>query len=297
MIRVRWLWLVCFSVFVLGTAEAGSGEAVRLYDTQEGRQLTTVELADRINRYDILLFGEYHDNKAVHNLEVEFLQAIYKRQPQLILSLEMFERDVQSEVNAYLGGKITEQAFLEQSRPWKNYTGDYRALVEFAKSKGIPVLAANLPRSIASQYARLGDLGQLEEAMQQYLPAVHQVSDGEYRRRFFDQLRDMEAHGGMPVTTEKMAAFYRAQCLKDDTMAESIVSHYRQISGSKVLHYQGDFHGRFRLGVYEKIKRLDPSLRIMLITPQYVHDFVDLGAKARALRADGDIVLFVKQGE
>lgn len=297
MIRVSWLWLVCFSVFVFGTAEASSGEAIRLYDTQEGRQLTTAELADRVGAYDILLFGEYHDNKALHNLEVEFLQAIYKQQPQLTLSLEMFERDVQPEVNAYLGGKITEQAFLEQTRPWKNYTEDYRALVEFAKTKGIPVLAANLPRSIASQYARVGDLGQLEDAMRQYLPAVHQVPDGEYRTRFFDQLRGMEAHGGMPMTTEKMAAFYRAQCLKDDTMAESIVSHYRQTAGSKLLHYQGDFHGRFRLGVYEKIKRLDPSLRIMLITPQYVPDFADLGAKARESRADGDIVLFVKPGE
>ena len=179
MIRVSWLWLVCFSVFVLSTAEAGAGEAIRLYDTQEGRQLTILELADRVGRYDILLFGEYHDNKAIHDLEVEFLQAVYKRQPQLTLSLEMFERDVQPEVNAYLGSEITEQAFLEQTRPWKNYTEGYRALVEFAKTKGIPILAANLPRSIASQYARVGDLGQLEDAMRQYLPAVHQVPDGE----------------------------------------------------------------------------------------------------------------------
>ena len=99
----------------------------------------------------------------------------------------------------------------------------------------------------------------------------------------------------MPVTAGQMEAFYRAQCLKDDTMAESIADHHRRYPDRKIIHYQGDFHSRYRLGVVEKLQVLEPELKILVLTPVYVEDFKHLPEKARSLQADGDIVIFVKK--
>jgi uncharacterized iron-regulated protein len=158
------------------------------------------------------------------------------------------------------------------------------------------VLAANIPRTAALQYAKLGSLDGIAETMRQYLPAVHHTPDGEYKRRFFTQMQGMNGkNGGMKVAPEQMEAFYRAQCLKDDTMAEAIAQYYRQNPDKKIIHYQGDFHSRFRLGVVEKLQSLEPSLKILVITPAYVYNFTDLPAKAKRFHADGDIAAFCQK--
>jgi uncharacterized iron-regulated protein len=73
-----------------------------------------------------------------------------------VLSLEMFERDVQTVINEYLKNQITETHFLAASRPWANYKTDYRPLVEFAKEKNLEVVAANAPRRYVNMVTRLG---------------------------------------------------------------------------------------------------------------------------------------------
>ena len=78
-------------------------------------------------------------------------------------------------------------------------------------------------------------------------------------------------------------------------MAESIVEHLQRYPGRKIIHYQGDFHSRYRLGVVSKIRELEPSTRLLVITPAYVETFDGLAEKVRSLQADGDIVVFVKQ--
>ncbi len=272
--------------------------AYHVYETASGSRLTVEGISQKIKDYDVVVFGEYHDNPVLHCLEKELLTAVYEQYPNVAVSLEMFERDTQQILNAYLAGRVSEEAFLEQSRPWPNYRSDYRPFVEFAKTEELPVLAANIPRAIAAQYARSGMLAAVEETLRQYLPRIHSTPDGEYRQRFFGQMQAMsDKHSAMPVTEKQMEAFYRAQCLKDDIMAESILDYHRRYPDRKIIHYQGDFHSRYRLGVVEKLQVLAPELKILVITPVYVDDFQRLSEKARNFQADGDIVVFVQQKE
>lgn len=291
--------LVSSSLLIgISITEAGSKADYRIYDNRSGKYLSMNNLTKTSKDYDVVVFGEYHDNPVLHRLEKELLTAVYEQYPNVAVSLEMFERDTQPSLNAYLAGRVKEAVFLEQSRPWKNYGSDYRPLVEFAKTEGLPVIAANIPRFIAAQYARTGTLASVEETMRQYLPRIHSAPDGEYRQRFFGQMQAMsDKHSAMPVTEKQMEAFYRAQCLKDDTMAESILDHHRRYPDRKIIHYQGDFHSRYRLGVVEKLQALAPELKILVITPVYVDDFQRLSEKARNFQADGDIVVFVQQKE
>lgn len=280
----------------VSSTEASGKSGYRIYDTSSGLPVSLKELGKSIGDYDVMAFGEYHDNPVLHRLEEELLIEVYAQHPNLAVALEMFERDAQQTLNAYLAGRLDEAAFLEQSRPWKNYGSDYRPLVEFAKEKGLRVLAANIPRSMAAYYARQGTLDGIDGAMRHYLPAAHRAPDGEYRQRFFAQMQAIsEKHTVMAMTEKQMEAFYRAQCLKDDTMAESIVEHHRRYPERKVIHYQGDFHSHYRLGVTEKLQALEPELKVLVITPVYVEQFKNLSTKAKNLQADGDIVIFLQQ--
>ncbi|CQR72758.1 hypothetical protein SOV_01410 [Sporomusa ovata DSM 2662] len=294
LLKSFWLLSILFLLFLGSLARASEPEPVLLYDTVSGRQVSLAELGQRLTGYDVVLFGEYHDDNRLHRLEAAVLASAYARNPQLTVSLEMFEQDIQPELDRYLAGEITEIAFLASARPWNNYSSAYRPLVELAKEKGLRVIAANIPRSVAAQYARQGLLDGVSESMRPYLPAVHLYPDGEYKQRFFTQLQAMPAkNSGMKVAPEKMEAFYRAQCLKDDAMAESIVRYCRQNPGRKVVHYQGDFHSRFRLGVAEKLQELEPAIKILVIAPAYVDDFTDLPDKVKRLQADSDIIAFL----
>lgn len=89
-----------------------------------------------------------------------------------------------------------------------------------------------------------------------------------------DNLTSMgDGQGHMMMTPEKIEAFYKAQCLKDDTMSESIVEFLKEHKDTKVLHVQGSFHGDEHLGVVEKVNKLNPSLKTIVITPIEAKDY------------------------
>ena len=130
----------------------------------------------------------------------------------------MFERDVQTVLLQYLNGLIDEDEFRAKSRPWPNYARDYRPVIEFAKERQLMVLAANAPRPLASKAAKEGlgaVLGDKDLARTTTAP-----QDGYWES--FQEM--MKGHAGM-FGEDGMERFYAAQCLKDDTMAESIVDH------------------------------------------------------------------------
>jgi hypothetical protein len=55
----------------------------------------------------------------------------------LVLSLEMFETDVQPVVDEYLAGAIRDADLLKDARAWPNYRPDYEPLVLFARDRWV----------------------------------------------------------------------------------------------------------------------------------------------------------------
>ena len=138
----------------------------------DGTPATFEELLGRVKQAVVTFLGEDHGDPVGHFLEARILREA--AETNTALSLEMFERDVQLVVNEYLEGVITESQFREDSRPWPNYKDDYRPLVEFAKEKHLPVIAANAPRRYVNRVSRLGtdSLEDLSSAALTYLPPL-----------------------------------------------------------------------------------------------------------------------------
>ncbi len=224
-----------------------------------GKSFTDFEaMLQELAQADVVYLGEEHDDRGTHALQLAVLEGLARRGVSVVLSLEMIERDAQPALDAYLAGTMPESAFLADSRPWPNYQPDYRPLVEFAKAHEWPVVASNIPRGIASSVSR-GGLAALDTLIGEaagWVAAERACGpNGKYARKFGKTMEDMGGHGGPAMTPEMIARFYEAQCMKDETMAESVGRALDAHPNAVVVHVAGGFHVAEALGTVERVER------------------------------------------
>jgi uncharacterized iron-regulated protein len=261
----------------------------RVYDTTKKAFSDFESMLAEVAAADIVLIGEQHDDANTHRLEAAVLQGLLRRGRSVTLSLEMFERDVQPELDDYVAGRKAEDQFLAASRPWPRYATDYRPLVEMARAHGWNVVASNVPRKYASLVAKggLDALKALSDTERAFVAKDLQCPLDNYYERFSQVMNqhpapgsDQQAAGERRAVTER---YYFAQCVKDETMAESIVAAVQKLEGKPgtIVHYNGAFHTDFGAGVAERVRRRLPDRRIALVTMLPVENL-------DTLRPDGD---------
>lgn len=267
--------LLCFS--------AGSVSAAQFSDAK-GQELTAAQLAQKLAKYDVVFFGEYHDQSEIHKSEIDLLEALHKiKGEKLALSMEMFEADNQDKLDKFLAGALSEEDFLTTARPWPNYRTDYAPLVNFAKEKKMPVIAANVPRFLAAHVAKNNASTEgIAEQYLQWLPKHTYAPEGAYKDKFYAQMSSPAAPMKMPP--QRLAAVYAAQCLKDDKMAESIAAFADAHQNMQILHINGCFHSDAHLGTAQKLEALRPELKVAVITP--------LERKQKGEKPAGDFVVW-----
>lgn len=245
------------------------------------------QVADDLAKADVVVLGELHRTPPVHEAHHALLRALHERRGDVVIAMEMFERDTQTVLMKYLGGMCDEGEFLAESRPWPDYPRDYRPVIEFAKQNGLMVLAANAPRPLAAKVSKQGIAavaGERDVARETTAP------EDDYWQAFQEA---MKGHPGS--TPEMMANMYAAQCLKDDTMAESITDYLAKHPGRKplVVLICGNMNSNFGRGTVARIKRRMPQLDVRVVSAETV---ADLGAGIfQSPRAIGDYVVVAQE--
>jgi uncharacterized iron-regulated protein len=228
-------------------------------------------VADKLQKADVVFVGEYHRNQASHLLEMQLFAALHRRHRQsgreMVLSMEMFSRDQQAIVNRYLGSEIGERYLMEEAPTWKNYQGNYRPLVEYAKRNGMPVVAANAAGDIVRCVGRQGAayIETLDAAQAATIAQAPFAPIAAYEKKFFSFMS-----GADHSPSERQRQSYLAQLTRDNTMAESINRAILANPGSQVLHINGAFHSDNHLGTAGALKRINPSLIIAVVSPVHV---------------------------
>lgn len=238
---------------------------------------------------DVVFLGEYHDDAVAHAIQLEvFKRAIeqYGEKRRVTLSLEMFERDVQTVVDEYLAGLISESHFLLSSRPWPRYKTDYRPLVELAKEKKLDVIAANAPRRYVNMVSRNGRdaVNALSPLAKTWLAPLPYAEASEAYSKKFKALMGSSAEASMGL--DKILS---SQSLWDATMAHSIAESLKKNEGSLVVHLNGGFHTENRLGTVEHFLKYRKNGRAIVVTMRYEDDFKKFDA-AKHIDA-GDFVI------
>jgi len=255
----------------------------------DGRTQTVVDfegLLSACSTADIVALGEQHDDPGTHLIELAVLEGLYRRHGDVIVSMEMFERDTQSVLDQYLAGEITEEDFLANSRPWGNYDTDYRPVIEFAKANMLPVIAANVPRPLASRIAMGGgyENAVYTEEELPWIASTYEAPEDDYWTAFNAVMTDPEM-GEMHVTGDMIRDFYESQVMKDETMAESVTRAWLANPESIVYFFAGAFHVEDYLGTYSRIQRNAPDAETVLILVYPVDDIM-AGIPEGASKAD-----------
>lgn len=232
----------------------------------DGTPASLDQLVEESKGSVVTFLGESHDDPVAHYLEQQILSRVWN--PDLALSLEMFERDVQYVLDEYLDDIITESHLVASGRAWSNYKQDYRPLVEFAKEKKMPVIAANAPRRYVNRVSRLGvqSLDTLNAHARQFLPPLpYAKASPDYAAKF---ARVMEEHreNGAPPSKESVARGLEAQSLWDASMSYSIAQFLTNHPDKRVLQVNGSFHTAQRLGTVEHLLRYRPGTSVLVVT-------------------------------
>ena len=261
-----------------------------LLDKQH-QQTSLANAVEQLKEADIIFVGEYHGNHASHLLEMQIFSAIYQHTPQLILSMEMFNRDQQANLNDYLDGAIGEVYLVKETPAWNNYVASYRPLVEFAKNHFIPVIAANASADIVRCIGRQGTtyINKLDSTEKQQIAEQPFAEIPNYKVKFYDFLEKVRQ-----LPEERKEHSYLAQITRDNTMAESIYQAWLDYPKHKIVHLNGTFHSENHLGTVAALKRLNPKLKIQVVTPVHVEQFETIEKLNLETTTRDDFVYLVK---
>lgn len=270
----------------------------RVYHADEKKFSDFETMLMELSKADVVFVGEQHDDAATHGLELAILEGLARRRGSIIVAMEMFERDVQAPLDEYLAGKISEADFLKVARPWPNYASDYRPLIEFAKRQGWRVIAGNAPRKYASQVGRggLAALDKMPPNERRFLAAEINAPKDDYFKKFGETMKSHPGAAGEKKSEaeerEMTERFYLSQCVKDDTMAESIAKAIANSGMAKplVVHFNGSFHSDYHWGTAARTHKRLPKARIEVVSVVPLEQ-LDTIAKDE-YRKRGDYIVF-----
>lgn len=253
--------LFAFAMLCISGIKAQQFDAYKFYN-KKGKAVKPEKIVKQLSDYDVVLFGELHNNSIVHWLQLKLTEALYQQKnKQLILGAEMFERDNQPQLDRYLSGKLDSKSMKDSVRLWNNYITDYKPLLDFAKAKNLKFIAGNIPRKYASQVAKQGleSLNMLDAKEKTYiaaLPVKVTLDTPGYK--------EMKTMMGDHADDLKVMNFISAQAVKDATMAESIIKNSEP--GKTFVHYNGNYHSKEYGGIYWYLKQRNPNLKIAVIS-------------------------------
>ena len=136
-------------------------------------------------------------------------------------------------------------------------------------------------------------LDTLPAARREQIAGAIACPEDDYFDRFKAVMGDMNSHGSAGSADSakaRLERIYQAQCVKDETMGESVARAWRP--GHLVVHYNGSFHSDFRLGSAERARQRAGDADVLVITALPVAD-LDRITPTKEDRARADYLLYV----
>ena len=233
-----------------------------IVSASSGGPISFEALVDDLASARVVYIGEIHSDAAHHRIQLRIIQALKDRAPDMAVGMEMFAIPYHPILEQWSAGELDQQGFLEKTHWYANwrYRYDlYKDILDYIAKAHIPLVGLNIPFHIPAK-VRVGGLANLLESEKQFLPADIDTRNPEHRaylkpifkRHHFSDRMNFEY-------------FYEAQCLWEDTMAESIARH---IGGRFMVVLAGNGHIIYGFGIPDRAySRTGASYRTIYLAP------------------------------
>lgn len=244
---LTFLLAAAFSASCPGAAAATCGQPGQWLDPADASAppLAAGPLLERMAGQQAVLLGETHDSAEDHRWQLQTLTELFARQPHIAVAFEMFPRRVQPVLDQWVAGELSEQELLDRSdwyKVWGFDARDYLPLFHFARMNRLPMLAANVERSLPEAVAKVGwdavPVAQKEGVSRPAAPSADYLKD---LRKAFNQHPTKNG--------DAFEHFVEAQTLWDRAMAQSIAQYLKTHPGALVVGILGSGHVRYGRGV------------------------------------------------
>lgn len=281
--------IILSSIYKQTNAQNTESAAYIIYNNK-GKMISFEQMLNDIEKSQVCLFGEFHNDRISHWLELKILKSLYaKKKNKLIFGGEMWERDQQHVTDECLKDKFYDLDQYEAStRLWSNFGADYKPLMSFCLEKNIPFVCTNVPRRYASMVSHKGDsvLFLLSEQAKAYLPPLpiaFNFSERAYKN--FSEMLKSEAM--MAMKKSSLENLVKAQALKDATMAHWINN---SLDKDKLFfHINGAFHSAYHSGIVYYLKLENPKLKIKTIGVVYS----EAPSKYKEIDSEADFLIVI----
>jgi uncharacterized iron-regulated protein len=179
------------------------------------------------------------------------VKALFERDHRLMVGMEMFQRPAQAALDEFVFGTIDEAELLRRTEYFTRWGWDYRYyrdVLLFAKQNGIPVIALNAPTEVRRKVGRSGIASLTPGERTQIAEEIDTTIEA--HREFLKEMFD--AH---PMGNRKFEYFYEAQCVWEDTMAESAAVALEKRPDHRMVVLVGGGHVRQRYGIPVRAER------------------------------------------
>ncbi len=245
--------MVGLAAGTMSSTNAAAGEIVVMTPivVEPAKSATLPELMTKLRSERLIYVGETHTAFADHLLQLEVLRGMAARPDGLAVGVEWFQSRYQPVLDDFLAGKIDEAELLRRTEYYDRWRFDYRLyrpIIQFAKEKGIPIIALNASRELTSEIQRVG-INDLAEDMKKQLPDGYDFEDKDYE----GQLREMfNLHQRDESLFQR---FLEVQLTWDESMAQRVADYLKANPDGRILVLAGKGHVSGRSGIPNRVTR------------------------------------------
>jgi uncharacterized iron-regulated protein len=233
--------------------------------TDTGKVVSLEDIVNQNPDTDVFIIGEAHDNYQCHTWQRDFIEALYKKYPKLIVGFEFFWREDNPILEQWRTGQITEDEVIKKTgwyeRGAQNY-GYTRLVMEILKKYRIKTIGLNVPRSILRTVSRKG-FDQLSPEEKKLFPTLN-IPNPEHEY-FIKSIFGIFALQ-VPMWFKNI---YAAQKCWDVVMAESMREFLvkKEYNGYKGVIIAGGNHVAYKLGIPFRYQKAASKAKITTIVP------------------------------
>jgi uncharacterized iron-regulated protein len=223
-----------------------------LVDAATGKSITAEAFLAALRMKKVVYVGERHDQPLDHGVQYAILRQLHREEASLGIGMEMFQVPFQEPLTKWSAGLIDETVLrrdTEYDERWGFDFSMYRPILEYARNRGIEVVALNAPREMAYAVAK-GGIDSLPAEQASALPELD-LGNEQHRALF-----DSEFDAGEHAVGDGIDQYYEAQVVWDETMGSRVAETLdRADAPAKMIVFAGRVHVKRGLGIPDRAAR------------------------------------------
>jgi len=240
-------------------------EKDKIVQTASNTSVSIADILEQTKNTDVYIIGEAHDNFQCHAFQRDFIDALFQKNPKVIVGFEFFWREDNNALEEFRNGSINEDELLKKTGWYDRGNMNFaltRLIMDVIKKNKIKTIGLNIPRSLVRTVSRSG-FNALKDEEKKLFPTIN-VPNTEHQFFIKGIFGDIAVQ--MPDWFTK---FYDAQKCWDVIMAESMreMLAKKEYKGYKGVIIAGNNHVVYKLGIPFRYGLASKRTRLTTISP------------------------------